>query len=54
MVFDETPEPTTNFMPGMFELQEEIVERARRASDQPWVGAVGPEEPPLPREAPSR
>jgi para-nitrobenzyl esterase len=53
MDFVETPEPSTNLMPGMFELQEEIVRRARRAGDQPWVGAVGPEDPAPPREAPS-
>jgi para-nitrobenzyl esterase len=53
MNFVDTPEPSTNLMPGMFELQEEIVQRARRAADQPWVGAVGPEDPPLAREAPA-
>ncbi|MEI9967800.1 MAG: carboxylesterase family protein [Terracidiphilus sp.] len=41
MDFAETPEASTDLMPGMFELHEEIVQRARRASDQPWVGNVG-------------
>jgi para-nitrobenzyl esterase len=53
MDFVEAPLASTDLMPGMFELQEEIVQRARHAGDQPWVGAVGPEEPPLWREAPS-
>jgi len=53
MDFAETPVPSTDLMPGMFELQESIVERSRRAGDQPWVGAVGPEAPTLSREAPS-
>jgi para-nitrobenzyl esterase len=53
MDFAETPEVLTNLMPGMFELQQEIVERAQRAGDQPWVGAVGPEEPAFSRAAPS-
>ena len=42
--FVETPVPSTSLMPGMFELQEEIVRRARRAGDQPWLGGVGPED----------
>jgi para-nitrobenzyl esterase len=45
MDFEEAPKPSTDLMPGMFQLQEEIVGRARRTNDQPWVGAVGPEEP---------
>lgn len=53
MDFGEAPEPSTNLMPGMFELQEAIVERARRAGDQPWVGAVGPEDPALSPKVPS-
>ena len=53
MDFVETPVPGTDLMPGMFELQEAIVERARRAGNEPWVGAVGPEEPAFMRTAPS-
>ncbi|HEY1679991.1 MAG TPA: carboxylesterase family protein [Candidatus Sulfotelmatobacter sp.] len=47
MYFGETPQPSTDLMPGMFELQEEIVDRARKAGDQPWVGNVGVA-PPVP------
>lgn len=42
MDFVETPVPSTHLMPGMFKIQEEIVHRARRAGDQPWLGGVGP------------
>ena len=41
MDFAETPEPSTNLMPGMFELNEEVMQRERRAGDQPWLGNVG-------------
>jgi para-nitrobenzyl esterase len=41
MDFAETPEPSTKLMPGMFELNEEVMQRERRAGDQPWLGNVG-------------
>jgi para-nitrobenzyl esterase len=41
MYFGETPQPSTDLMPGMFELHEEIVDRARKSGDQPWMGNVG-------------
>jgi para-nitrobenzyl esterase len=41
MHFAETPQPSTNLMPGMFELNEEVMQRERRAGDQPWLGNVG-------------
>lgn len=53
MDFVETPEPSTDLMPGMFELQEAIVDRARHTGNEPWIGAVAPEAPARPREAPS-
>ena len=37
MDFVETPEPSTNLMPGMFELQEED-RRARKAGRQSALG----------------
>ncbi len=37
----EAPRPSTNLMPGMFELNEEVMQRERRAGDQPWAGNVG-------------
>jgi len=41
MDFAATPEPSTNLMPGMFELNEEVMQRERRAGNQPWLGNVG-------------
>lgn len=41
MDFVETPEASTDLMPGMFELNEEVTHRERRAGDQPWLGNVG-------------
>lgn len=41
MDFAEAPNPSTNLMPGMFELNEEVMQRERRAGDQPWLGNVG-------------
>lgn len=41
MHFAQTPEPSTNLMPGMFELNEEVMQRERHAGDQPWLGNVG-------------
>jgi para-nitrobenzyl esterase len=41
MDFAESPKPSTDLMPGMFELNEEVMQRERRAGDQPWLGNVG-------------
>lgn len=41
MDFAETPEPSTDLMPGMFELDEEVTQRERRAGNQAWLGNVG-------------
>jgi len=41
MDFEEAPKPSTNLMPGMFELNEEVMRRERRVGDQPWLGNVG-------------
>jgi para-nitrobenzyl esterase len=41
MHFAETPEPSTNLMPGMFDLNEEATRRERLAGNQPWGFAVG-------------
>ena len=41
MHFAETPEVSTDLMPGMFALNEEVMQRERRAGNQPWVGNVG-------------
>ena len=48
MHFAETPEASTNLMPGMFELHEEVTQRERRAGNLPWAGNVGVAAPTLP------
>jgi para-nitrobenzyl esterase len=53
MHFAEKPEVATDLMPGMFALHEEVMQRERRAGDQPWVGNVGVMAPALSREAPA-
>jgi para-nitrobenzyl esterase len=44
-----TPQPEKHLMPGMFELNDEVVCRRRAQRDQPWhwnVGIVAPTLPP--------
>lgn len=41
MLFADKPEAAHDLMPGMYTLNEEIVQRRRTAGDQPWIGAVG-------------
>jgi len=41
MDFAEAPKPSTDLMPSMFELNEEVMQRERRAGNQPWLGNVG-------------
>jgi para-nitrobenzyl esterase len=53
MHFAENPEVSTDLMPGMFTLNEEVMQRERRAGDQPWMGNVGVAAPKLSREAPT-
>jgi len=48
MRFGETPEVSTNVMPGMFELHEEVMQRERRAGNLPWNGRVGVVAPVIP------
>jgi para-nitrobenzyl esterase len=38
MHFAENPELSTNLKPGVFELNEEVMQRERLAGNQPWVG----------------
>jgi para-nitrobenzyl esterase len=52
MSFADVPHPQEHLMPGMFELNEEVVCRRRASGDIPWgwnVGIVSPKMPP-PRE----
>jgi para-nitrobenzyl esterase len=48
MHFAEAPRASTNLMPGMFALHEEVMERERRAGNLPWSGNVGVAAPTLP------
>ena len=41
MYFSDTPNALTDVMPGMFDLNEEVMQRERRAGDQPWGFNVG-------------
>ena len=53
MHFAETPEPSTDLIPGMFNLNEEVMQRERRAGDQAWGGNVGVAAPVLSSPAPA-
>jgi len=48
MRFGETPAVSTNVMPGMIELHEEVMQRERRAGNLPWNGRVGVVAPVIP------
>ena len=53
MYFAENPEVATDLMPGMFALNEEVMQRERRAGNQPWLGNVGVAAPMLSPGAPA-
>lgn len=53
MDFAEKPKVAADLMPGMFTLFEEVMQRERRAGNQPWIGAVGVAAPTLSRKAPA-
>jgi para-nitrobenzyl esterase len=53
MHFAENPEVATDLMPGMFRLNEEVMQRERRAGDQPWLGNAGVAAPTLSLGAPA-
>jgi para-nitrobenzyl esterase len=48
MHFTETPQPATDPLPGMYELNEAVVCRRIAAGDQPWGWNVGLIAPKLP------
>lgn len=48
MHFTQTPVPATDLLPGMFELNEEVVQRERKVGTLPWIGNVGSAAPVLP------
>ncbi len=52
MDFKDAPRPATHLLPGMYELNEQIVCRRRAKGGVPWNWNVGLASPPLPPEAP--
>jgi para-nitrobenzyl esterase len=49
MIFTDAPQPSEHLMPGMYDLNEEVVCRRRASGDIPWgwnVGIVSPKMPP--------
>ena len=53
MAFTDAPHPLDHLMPGMYELNEEVVCRRRASGDTPWswnVGIVSPRTPPPTRQ----
>jgi para-nitrobenzyl esterase len=53
MAFRRSPEPSTDLMPGMFELNDAVVRRRLASGDQSWNWNVGLWAPPLPPAAAS-
>jgi para-nitrobenzyl esterase len=51
MAFEAEPRAATGLMPGMYELQEEVVCRRRASGDQAWNWNVGLAAPRLPAKA---
>jgi para-nitrobenzyl esterase len=51
MHFAQKPEVGRDLMPGMYELNEEVMERRRAAGDQQWGADVGVAAPVLPRDS---
>ena len=53
MTFADTPRPATHLMPGMYELNEQVMCRRRAAGGIPWnwnVGIIAPPPPPAARQ----
>jgi para-nitrobenzyl esterase len=53
MAFEDAPHAKTQLMPGMYELNEQVVCRRHARGGIPWHWNVGLASPPLPAEAPS-
>ena len=51
MHFAKRPEVAAGLMPGMYELNEKVMERRRRAGNQQWRDDVGVAAPVLPPAA---
>ena len=52
MAFADGPRPGVHLLPGMYELNEQVVCRRRAAGGIPWNWNVGIVSPPLPAEVP--
>ena len=48
MAFTDAPHPSDHLLPGMYELNEEVVSRRRVRGDTAWNWNVGIVSPPLP------
>ena len=48
MAFEDSPHPKTHLLPGMYELNEQVVCRRRAKGGIPWNWNVGLASPPLP------
>ena len=53
MAFEAAPHARAHLMPGMYELNEEVVCRRRAKGGIPWHWNVGLASPPLPADVPS-
>jgi para-nitrobenzyl esterase len=51
MLFADSPKPATHLLPGMYELNEQVVCRRRAKGGIPWNWNVGIVSPPLPAAA---
>ena len=52
MAFADAPQPRLHLLPGMYELNEQVICRRRAKGGIPWNWNVGIVSPPLPAEAP--
>jgi para-nitrobenzyl esterase len=52
MAFTDAPEPGAHLLPGMYELNEQVVCRRRAQGGTPWNWNIGILSPPLPAAAP--
>jgi para-nitrobenzyl esterase len=52
MAFTDAPRPSERLLPGMFELNEEVVSRRRASGDAPWNWNAGIASPKLPTGKP--
>ncbi len=52
LAFEDTPQAKANLMPGMYELNEQVVCRRRAKGGIPWHWNVGLASPPLPDAVP--